>query len=223
MVLSSKKFALICLLALSVAGLFAQNYSYSIIKSMIIPGWGQLASGNNTGYINLATEVVLISSKLYCDNEADINKEHSINYAIKYAHIGSESYSNDYYKTIGRYDSSYFEPNGYNQEVLEQAAELFPGDNVAQQEYINENQIAENMNWRWDSSSNRYKYNSLRRDYHDYEDYSKTLVGVIIANHLISTIDMMIRYKNRNKTPKVSLNTSLKSDYTPMVNLNINF
>ncbi|OQY36931.1 MAG: hypothetical protein B6226_05800 [Candidatus Cloacimonetes bacterium 4572_65] len=219
----SKKIYVIVLIALLGTSLYSSEYSYSVLKSLIVPGWGQISTGHKIGYAQLASEVVAISSIIYFDNEGDVKKEQSVNYAIKYAHIGNDNYTDDYYKTIGRYNSSYYEANGYNQEVLNQAINLYPGDPDSQQTYINANAMAENKSWRWDSKKNRYKYNNLRTDYHSYADYVKTTTGLLIANHFTSFIHMMIKYKGYNKNDRVTFSSTMTRDYTPMVNVGINF
>ncbi len=124
---------------------------------------------------------------------------------------------------IGRYNSSYYEAGGYNQEVLNQAIEDYPGDPLAQQNYINENEIADDQNWRWDSKKNRFKYNDLRQKHLLNQDYAKIATGLIVANHMFSFFDMLIRYKNRNIADKYSLYSSMNQDMTPMLNLQLNF
>lgn len=189
----------------------------------MLPGWGQLSVGKNAGYAHLGLEVVFLSSLLYFSNEANIKKDQSINYAIKFAHINPSDYDDAYYKIIGRYNSSYFEAGGHNQEILDYAIEEFPGDPVAQQEYIDANAIPDSKNWRWDSKKNRYKYNDLRQDYLLNQDYAKIATGVIVANHMFSFFDMLIRYKNRDLADKFSIYSAINQSMIPMVNLQVKF
>lgn len=218
-----KKSLLIGLALTFILPVLADNYSFAPLKSAILPGWGQISSDNKAGYAHLGLEVAFISSLFYFSNEAELKKDQSINYAIKFAHINPSSYPDSYYKMIGRYNSSYYEAGGYNQEVLNQAIEDYPGDPLAQQNYINENEIADDQNWRWDSKNNRFKYNDLRQKHLLNQDYAKIATGLIVANHMFSFFDMLIRYKNRDIADKYSLYSSMNQDMTPMLNLQLNF
>lgn len=223
MATSFKRIILICLTLTLTLPLLADSYSFSPLKSAMLPGWGQISNGHKAGYIHLGLEVAFISSLIYFTNEADLKNKQSINYAIKFAHIPTTNQADSYYKTIGRYNSSYYEAGGYNQDVLNDAIASFPGDPIAQQEYINENAIPDNQNWRWDSKDNRYKYNNLRQDYFLNQDYTTIATGVLVANHIFSFIDMLIRYKNRDIADRYSLYSSINKEMTPMLNLQLNF
>ncbi len=203
--------------------LAADKYSFAPLKSALLPGWGQISSDNKIGYAHLGLEVAFISSLIYFSNEADIKKDQSINYAINFAHIKPASYPESYYKMIGRYNSSYYESGGYNQEVLNQAISQFPGDPDAQQNYIDDNAIPDEENWRWDSKNNRYKYNDLRQKYFLNQDYAKVATGLLVANHMFSFFDMLIRYKNRDIADKYTIYSSVNQNMTPMLNLQLNF
>lgn len=203
--------------------ILADSYSFSPLKSAILPGWGQISNDHKAGFIHLGLEVAFVSSLIYFSNEATIKQDQSVSYAIKYAHINPINHPESYYKTIGRYSSSYYEAGGYNQEVLNDAIANNPGDPIAQQNYINENAIPDDLNWRWDSKSNRFKYNELRQDYFFNQDYAKIATGVLVANHVFSFLDMLIRYKNRDIADKYTMYSTIDNNMTPMLNLLIKF
>ncbi len=221
--INSKRYLIIVLILCLSLPILADSYSFSPLKSLIIPGWGQISNDHNAGFAHIGLEVAFISSLIYFTNEADIKKDQSINYAIKFAHINPINHPETYYKTIGRYTSSYYEADGYNQEVLNDAIANNPGDPIAQQNYINANAMPEDLSWRWDSKNNRYKYNELRQDYFFNQDYAKIASGVLVANHLFSFVDMLIRYKNRNIADKYTMYSTINNDMTPMVNLQVKF
>lgn len=223
MAINSKKYLIIVIILCLSLPILADSYSFSPLKSALIPGWGQISNDHSAGFVHLGLEVAFISSLIYFSNEADVKKDQSVSYAIKYAHITSANHSESYYKTIGRYSSSYYEVGGYNQEVLNDAIANNPGDPIAQQNYINENALPEELNWRWDNKNNRYKYNSLRQDYYFNQDYATITTGVLVANHIFSFVDMLIRYKNRDVADKYTMYSTINSDMTPMLNLLVKF
>ena len=203
--------------------ILADSYSFSPLKSAILPGWGQISNDHKAGFSHIGVEVEFGSSLVSFSNEATIKQDQSVSYAIKYAHINPINHPESYYKTIGRYSSSYYEAGGYNQEVLNDAIANNPGDPIAQQNYINENAIPDDLNWRWDSKSNRFKYNELRQDYFFNQDYAKIATGVLVANHVFSFVDMLIRYKNRDIADKYTMYSTFDNNMTPMLNLLIKF
>ncbi len=221
--INSKKYLIIGLLIMFTLPVLADSYSFSPLKSVILPGWGQISNDHNAGYIHLGLEITLISSLIYFTNEADIQKDKSINYAVKYAHINPINHPDSYYKMLGDYNSSYYEAGGYNQEVLNDAIANNPGDPEEQQNYIDANAIPDDLNWRWDSRKNRYTFNDLRKKYYYNQDYAKITTGVIVANHLFSLIDMMIRYKNRNIADTYTMYSTINNEMTPMLNVQIKF
>lgn len=223
MAINFKKYLIIGLILSLALPILADSYSFSPLKSVIIPGWGQISNEHNAGFVHLGLEVAFVSSLIYFSNEADIKKDQSISYAVKFAHINPLSHPETYYKTIGRYNSSYYEAGGYNQGVLNDAIANYPGNPIEQQNYIIENAIPDVLNWRWDNKSNRQKYNSLRQDYYFNQDYAKVVTGVLVANHVFSFLDMLIRYKNRDIEDQYTMYSTIKNDMTPMLNLQVKF
>ena len=221
--INSKKHIIIGIILCLSLPILADSYSFSPLKSAILPGWGQISNDYKAGYFHLGLEVAFVSSLIYFSNEAEIKKDQSVSYAIKYAHINPIKHSDSYYKVIGKYSSSYYEADGYNQEVLNDAIANNPGDPIAQQNYITENAIPDELNWRWDNQSNRYKYNDLRQKYYFNQDYAKIATGVLVANHVFSFIDMLIRYKNRDIADKYTFYSTISNDMTPMLNLQLKF
>lgn len=223
MAINSKKLMILLVVITFALPVMANNYSFSPIKSLLLPGWGQLSTSNNAGYYHLGLEVAIVTSLLYFNNEADIKKNQSIDYAVNFAHVNHDHTDVDYLRMIGRYNSSYYESGGYNQGVLNHAIVAFPGDPVKQQEYIDNNAISDDYAWRWDSKNNRYKFNDLRKEYYFNQDYVTIFTGVMVANHLFSFVDMLIRYKNQNNSDNFTFYSTINNDFTPMLNLNIKF
>lgn len=162
-----------------------------VIKSALIPGWGQLSIDRSYGIGLLASEVLLWSSFIYNANEQNLKDRESYEFALKYAHINPGEYSSQYFRDLSKYDSSGFEAGGYNAMVRQTAIDLYPDDQFAQQVYINDNSISDQLSWQWDNFQLRKNYSTMRKDILEYKDRVQVLTGVIMANHLISTIDIL--------------------------------
>jgi hypothetical protein len=186
-------------------------------KSAIIPGWGQLSLGNSYGYTMLSGEILFWSGYLYNNNEQKLQNRASFDYALKYSHINPGNYSNQYFRDLSKFDSSGFSAGGYNAMVRQTAIELFQYDPVAQQAYIDENIYPDDMSW--ESYQLRKKYSGMRKDILELKDQAQIFTGLIIANHLISGIDMLRQRKHWN-----NVHTSIQYyNNTPVLFMNVEF
>jgi len=199
--------------------LSAQSKGGLFLRSILIPGWGQIASGRNYGYAMLASEVTLISSLLYLDAEEDLKRDEAYHYALKFAHIEPGSHSEDYFRDLSKYNSSGFEAGGYNDMVRRDAIRLYPNQPDLQQQYIDANIYGEDLSWNWDNPANRTEYVSYRKKANELKDYAKVATGVLVFNHLISGIDV---FRFSRKRVKAQAYMSVQ-DGSPILNLEIPF
>ncbi|MDD4309417.1 MAG: hypothetical protein PHO32_03480 [Candidatus Cloacimonetes bacterium] len=186
------------------------------VRSLVVPGYSQVASGNNYGYLMMASEISIIGGMLYVDKESKLLLDESYEYAIKFAHVNPGNYDSQFYYNLSRFESSGFDANGYNAKVRKEAMELFPYDPIAQQSYIDDNSYGDDRYWNWDDPTNRSSFNKMRNKSQDYESYAKVAIGVLILNHLVSGIDIL-RYSEEEQSTNVYF--QMKNS-TPMMFLN---
>jgi hypothetical protein len=190
----------------------------AFLRSALIPGWGEISQGNNSGYFLLATEVLLWSSIFYFNEEEDLLLKESYNYAIRYAHIDPQSdFDNDFLYHLSRYNSSGYEAGGYNAYIIEQAETI--EDPLEKQEFIENNIYSDALFWEWDSKENRRQYGIKRKDSSHFNDYAKAVTGVIIANHIVSAINS-IRINRKNR---LDVKVSFNGKFDPVLLLNYQF
>ena len=201
------------------ASLSAQSKGSLFLRSALIPGWGQIRSGNDYGYAMLASEVATVSSIFYFNNEIKIKNREAYEYALKFADINPGNYSAEYQQHLSRYQSSGFEAGGYNAMIREMAINLFPDQADLQQQYIDANIYSDEMAWSWMSQDHRLNYGNIRGDKSKLEDYAKIASGVLILNHLVSAIDIL-RLDASRKRRSVSVGYWQNS---PTLNLSITF
>jgi len=176
------------------------NPRISLMKSALIPGWGELSNGSKSGYVFLSLEVAFWFSKYYVNTEKKLSEREAYNYAVQYAHIDPMlEYSEEYYGYLKKYGSSGYEPGGFNAIVVETAMALYPNDIIEQNKYIKDNSISEEKSWNWSSYEDRAYYSGRRTDILDYSDMSKAIGGMILANHLISGINSLLGNVKQNK------------------------
>jgi len=190
-----------------------------LVKSALIPGWGQVSIDRPYGYAMIAGEVLLWSVYYYNHNEQDLRDKESYEYALKFAHINPGSYDSQYYTMLSKYGSSSFDAGGYNAMIRKQAMELFPNDLILRQQYIDENAIPDELSWYWDSTQDRKNFSTMRKDILELKDQAQLITGIIIANHILSSIDML-RLKRKWSPLKSSLSYK---DKTLKLNLSLEF
>lgn len=211
-----KHFIILLLILLAILPVLGQNRAGAFVLSAALPGSFQISQGNNYGYAMLGAEVGLWGTLFYLSNEQKLSQAEYLDYAIRYAHINPGEYSQDYYSHLSRYSSSGFEAGGYNAMIRQQARDIYPDDAAAQQQYIDANIYSEDLSWQWESLANRREYNKIRIYNKNLKDYSKIATGVLVLNHLISTIDFLRYPLGENSKVSFGFNgdkTMLLMDY----------
>lgn len=212
------KHTLILLLCmLSISGAWAQKKDF--LLSLAVPGFSQVKSGKSYGYAMLAAEAALIGTSLYLGSEADLLMDRSYTHALKFAQVNPADYGSDFFKNLGKYNSSGFDADGYNATIRREAQRRYPGDPSLQQLYIEENAYGEDRYWKWESAAKRADYNRMRNDSQDLESYGKLVAGVLILNHLVSGIDIL---RSQAQERRTQLSMELHQS-TPMLKLSLKF
>ncbi|HPH94061.1 MAG TPA: hypothetical protein PKU76_04055 [Candidatus Cloacimonas sp.] len=211
-----KRIGIFLLTILLSTTLFAQSRGLLTLKSFVVPGWSQISSERNYGYAMLTAEAVIIGSIYYFHSESKVLEQECYEYAIKFAHLHPNGYNDDFFKHLARYESSGFDAGGYNNWVRQTAIDLYPDNPEMQQQYINDNAYGNDKYWYWDSSNHRSEYNKIRNRSMDYDNYALVAGGIIILNHLVSTIDVL-RWTAPGNKANLSFNLQ---DKTPILQLN---
>ncbi|MCB5259090.1 MAG: hypothetical protein PHN71_03195 [Candidatus Cloacimonetes bacterium] len=212
------KYLLIILMcAASVASLNAQKKDF--LMSLLIPGYTQVKNGRTYGYALVAAEALVIGSQLYLKSEANLLKEESYVYAVKYAHINPGDYDQEFLKNLGKYNSSGYDALGYNAAVRAEAMRLYSADPIQQQQYIDDHAYLDDKYFSWETESDRSQYNQMRNKAQDFESFAKLALGVTILNHLISGIDVL-RYNAQERRANFSVDVRHN---VPQVKLSVKF
>jgi len=194
------------------------------LRSAIIPGWGELSMGHNSGYIFLASEVALWSSRVYMQQESDLMMRRSRQFAYNQANLRSHDDIDERVWTLmQRFDSSGFEVGGYMASVVAEAMERHPNNPQEQTRFILERQLDEGVHWDWGSRETRSEFRRMIRDSGHFDDYTLAVGGVIIVNHIISFFNAMRIANAQNASNNVQIYTNVDRDMTRWVNLNLRF
>jgi hypothetical protein len=189
-------------------------------RSALIPGWGELAQGNNSGYLFLSAEVALWASRFYFDSQSDLKIRQSKQFAINNGNLKNFNISEDIWVLMERFDRSGFEVGGYHASVLNNAIALYPNCSVAQTEYILMRMLDSDVAWDWGDRDTRRQYQIMRKDSKHYTDFVLAVSGVILANHITSFFNAM-RISNRDR--RVRMYANFDNELNPNAGINISF
>ena len=165
----------------------------SILKSIVLPGWGNLSAGNKTtGYIHMGAELTLWLGYVYNRKLRDNAIADYQNFARSSLNLNFSNYPSNYYETIASY-------NSYEQYKIIQLAR---GDNP-------NSLLPEKFQWQWDSDSERRFYNEKFNEATKFERNISLWFYGMAANRLISILTTnrdVKRANSFNATTKVSFN-----------------
>ena len=177
--INKQKIIFICF-TLSFNLVFAQHDSDNeidpVIKSAIIPGWGQKSlnyprRARVYKYIESSILLTIIGTSTY----SNILKKNYISFASSHARLSSSGKDHKYWVDIGNYDSI----NDYNNEHLRnrETNDLYPLNNK--------------WSWDWDSDANRKAFEEKRITSDQMHLIATFGLGALVLNHAVSAIDAL--------------------------------
>jgi hypothetical protein len=166
-----------------------------VIKSLIVPGWGQKTLGKPKrarffNYLESGILLTIIGSSTF----ANIKRKNYIAFASKHAAISSSGKNHKYWVDIGNYNSI----ENYNNEHLRnrEMDDLYPDD--------------KKWSWDWDLELNRKKFEDKRIRSDQLELFATFGVGALIVNHLVSSIDALyLKRVSSKKTLSIQPHSNL--------------
>ena len=173
-----------------------------VIKSFLVPGWGQSDLGfKNRSKIYNYVEVGILISFFSSSKLSNEIKRNYITYASEHAGIIANDKDREFWVDIGNYNSI----NDYNNEHLRnrEFGDLYPQNNK--------------WSWNWDSEKNRTYFESNRIQADKLKLFSSFTLGALFVNHFISSIDALylkrlLSQKNMSIKPYI-LNNDLIVGY----------
>ena len=168
------------------------------IKSLILPGWGELSYDNTRrGKLFLYMESALIISAYMFNDLSNSYESDYIAYARIHANVNLKNEDYMFALDVGSNDNTVsfndikerrrslmMRLNSQGKIIREYNREIYP-------EGIQ-------YDWDWDADSNRKKFNSMRIKSINYEKYATFALTGMILNRIISFIDVMILERNVN-------------------------
>ena len=156
------------------------------LRSLLIPGWGQLATGHKTqAAVFFGLEVATWTTYATFQHQGALRRDSYFDTARLFAGIDLADVPDSYRKLVGQYRSS----DVYNQYVVLREATYFYPDSTDRAQYIASRSIPDANAWSWgDSYSEFLRYKEQRRSSEQaFKDAQYTL-GFALINRVVSAI-----------------------------------
>ena len=162
------------------------NYTVPVIKSLIIPGWGEYSFGyHNRAKLFLLSDALSITQfVIYFSLNRSYNKG-ALLFAAENAGADGNYFKESYLEDIEDYTSS----ENYNLAVRMKARELFPDDIDKQEQYIDRYSYSGDKCWEWDDYDLYNEFKDIRKQANYYRIKSNTMLGISIFLRVVSAFD----------------------------------
>lgn len=168
--------ALSAIQALSAEQRSASGRKGAVLRSLLLPGWGQRALGSDRWARRfLVAEAGLWLSFAAADKWAAVNRDDYRSYAAQYAGVSNRSRPDIYYFRLGAWDNI----GEYNQEQLRRR-------NIAAV-YI----TGSDADWDWEGPSHRKRYRQLRRSSLRWDQTATIAVSGLVVNRVLAAINIL--------------------------------
>jgi hypothetical protein len=156
------------------------------LRSLLIPGWGQLATGHKTqAAIFGSLELGTWTSYVTFQRQGALRRDSYFATARLFANIDLKDKDESYRKLVGQYRSS----DVYNQYVVLREATFFYEDPTERQQYIDSRSISAANAWSWGDSFDQFeRYRAERRASEQAFKNGQYALGFAIINRLVSAI-----------------------------------
>ena len=193
-----KKYLLLIILCVTCLTAQMQLDAKTKLQSLVLPGWGEQTLGESKrakGFFVRETALWLI----YIGGKKTATWYESDYKAFAELHSDVDMEEKDYLFAVnlGHYDS--FEQYNDTKERQRQVEDKY-GENKG-------------LEWQWDNSVNRIKYDEMRIKSVSYDKYARFAVGGLILHRLVSFIDVI--YLERTNL-QVNIEPQLEQDFRSM-------
>lgn len=155
------------------------------LRSLAVPGWGQLATGHKMQAATfLGLEVGSWGSYITYQRQGKLRRNASFETAQLYAGIDLNAQDERIRRLVGQYESN----EVFNQYVVRREAAFFIEDPAAQEAYIATHLLGGAESWSWTEFEDFLRYREQRRSSDAAFHNSEFVVGFAIVNRLVSAV-----------------------------------
>lgn len=158
----------------------------TVLRSIVLPGWGQMHAGHTTrGTIFMGLEASIWAGVGVSYLQGVFNRDDFRNLAMEEAGIDVSSRDRDFQDDVGNFSSS----AEYNDYIRSLARALYPDDPDAQREYFENNARYGADGWNWSGSGARHEYSDALTDSREWFRRTTYVAAFALVNRAVSAID----------------------------------
>lgn len=171
---------------LLLAASLAHGDRSGMIRSMVLPGWGQHHLGHKLrGNLFLGVEAATWIGAGLSYIEASWQRDSFRMLALQKAGIDVSDRSRSFQDDVGAYMSS----DAYNTYIRQLARYYYPDDPEAQQQYYQNYAVSEADGWNWASEAERLRYRDALRESREWFRRTTYIAMFAVVNRAVSAID----------------------------------
>ncbi len=175
-----------------------KNPMVALLMSMVLPGWGEMYTGNDgRGRAFMAAEGAIWVGYASFEIQGSMREEDYKEFAFVFAGVAHGATS-EYYQDIADYIRSEGE-DSYNEGIRSEARSLYPDDLDAQNEYFAQNGYFGDTGWGWESKARFSEYLDLRHSASLSRKNAFHMLGLAVLNRAISGIDSAWMARRHNQ------------------------
>jgi hypothetical protein len=154
-------------------------------KSLLIPGWGQLATGHHTqAAVFAALEFGTWAAFGTFERQGALRRSSYFATAQQFAGIDLKGKTDDMRRLVGQYQSN----DVYNQFVVLREAAYFFSDSVSRAQFIAAHYLGPDDAWSWDSFDAFQVYRAQRRSSEQAFQRARYALGFAVVNRFVSAL-----------------------------------
>lgn len=177
----------------------------ALALSTLVPGAGQYYAGKKgRAYFFFLTESAIWTSFVVFEVQGYLRKDNYVEFAELMAGVDAEGKPEDFYRALGRYMQSDPGPGSYNEDVRREARALYPDDKQKQDQYLQQNGFFGKNAWQWQSEEDQTYYRNLRKRSQLSFRRATYMLGVAVANRILSAMDAARSVASSTKPAKAS-------------------
>ena len=165
----------------------------AVLRSALLPGWGQLYLGHGTrGYVFLGLELATWTGVGLSYLEGTFYRDDYRNLAMEEAGIDASDRSNSFLDDLGDFSSS----DEYNSYIRRLARYYYPDDPEEQNRYYDAHARFGADGWRWSSEAARLDFADAHRKSREWFRRSMYVAAFALVNRAVSAIDAALLDEN---------------------------
>ena len=158
----------------------------ALMKSALLPGWGQLSLGHSTrGYVFMGLEATTWLGAGLSWLKSSWNRDDYVSLAMAEAGIDADGRGSQFLDDLADFSSS----DEYNDYIRSLARYYYPDDPEAQREYFENHARYGSDGWDWSSASARERFYDRLKDSRNWSRRAIYIAGFALVNRAVSAID----------------------------------